>query len=250
MIILNILLSNTLIEEQLSQKVQFHNWGFILFLICFFITIYSLSKGIMLLQSMMKNLFKNNNNDNVFIEPINNDLLIRLFLGLQTIILSALFLFVYFSHHQSSSSLETNSLMFQFLIGTSFLLIIFLLYKFLSYNLVGNVFFKKEEIQQWNEHFASLICISGLILFLPILFMFYVDSIYVCCYYFCLIYFIFITFLTISKAYLLFFHQKSLSLYFILYLCAQEMIPAYFLYRGLDYLFIIVQRDTLLWLPT
>ena len=250
MITLNILLSDVLIEEALSPRAQFQNWGFVLFLICFFIIIHSISKGSVLLSLMVKSLFKGNSKENVFAEQINNELVIKLLLGLQTIILSAVFLFV-FTSHEAIPYQGTNIQMFQFLAGASLLSLFFLLYKLLSYNLAGNVFFRKEDVWQWNEDFTSLICLSGLVLFLPTLFIFYVDALYWICYYFCLIYFVFINLFIGCKVYLLFFHHKSFSLYFILYLCAQEMIPLYFLYKGLDYLFIIVQRDTtLLWLPT
>ena len=249
MTILSILLSDVLVEESLSQRIQFQNWGFVIFLVCFFIIIHSISKGSALLHSMVKSLFRNNNNEDAFAEQIDNEFVIKLLLGFQTIILSSVFLFVCFSH-QLYSFPETSVQMFQFLIRSSLLFILFLSYKFLSYSLVGSVFFEKEDVRQWNEDFTSLICLSGLVLFLPILFMFYVDGAYIICYYFCLIYFIFVILCAIYRVYLLFFHHKSLSLYFILYLCAQEMVPLYFLYKGLSYLFIIVQRDTLLWLPT
>ena len=242
-----VLLSDILVGEPLSQRIQFQHWGFSLFLICFFITIHSFSKGTVLLSSMIKSLFRNNRKENIFTEQINNELVIKLFLCLQTIILSSIFLFVHFSH-QSEFPLGANIQMFQFLIETSLFSILFLLYKFLSYNIVGNVFFKKENVQQWNEDFISLICLSGFILFIPTLFVFFVDGLSIFGYYFYLIFFIIIGFFIICRSYLLFFHHKSSLLYFILYLCAQEMIPLYFLYKGLGYLFIIVQKDTLLWL--
>jgi len=247
MIVLIVLLSDILVGEPLSQRIQFQNWGFVLFLICFFITVHSLSKGTVLLSSMIKSLFRNNKKEKVFVEQINNELVIKLFLCLQTITLSSVFLFVYFSY-QSELAPETNIQMFQFLLGVSLSFVLFLLYKFLSYNLVGNVFFNKEDVRQWNEDFVSLICLSGFILFLPTLFVFFIDGLSVFGYYFYLIFFIIVGFLIICRSYLLFFHQKSSLLYFILYLCAQEIIPLYFLYKGLGYLFIIVQKDTLLWL--
>jgi hypothetical protein len=246
MTVLSILLSDVLVEEPLSQRIQFQNWGFVLFLICFFIIIYSISKGSVFLSLMIKNLFRK---DVISAEQINNKFAIKFLLCLQTIILSSVFLFVCFSRKLEAFP-ETNIQMFQYLAGASLFFFLFLLYKFLSYNLVGNIFFKKEDNRKWNSDFTSLICLSGFILFIPTLLMFYVDETYILCCYFYLIFSIFVNFFIVCKVYLLFFYRKSLSLYFILYLCAQEVIPLYFLYRGVYYLFIIAQRDTLLCLPT
>jgi hypothetical protein len=114
------------------------------------------------------------------------------------------------------------------------------LYKSLISNLVGSVFFQKEDIRQWNEYFTSLLGLSGFVLFLPTLLMFYIENFYYACFIFYLIYFIFVVILIFRKIYVLFFPRNILLLYFILYLCAQEIIPLYFLYKGLNYLFIVV----------
>jgi hypothetical protein len=193
---------------------------------------------------MTRELFRKNERESIFSEQINNEIFIKLLLILETIILLSFIFFNYFSH-QSGSSIETSPQVFQFIGLTCLLFIAFFIYKYLSYVALSHIFFRKENLQQWNNNFISLICLSGFILFVPALLLFYVESAYYFCQIFALIYLIFIVLLIGYKVYVIFFSDKSLVLYFILYLCAQEIIPLYFLYRGLNYLFVIVQKDTL-----
>jgi hypothetical protein len=231
--------SNILTNEPISQRIQFQNWGFILFMVCFFIFIYAFNVGSKLLVSMIRGFWKNSMRERIFAGQINNELLIKLLLCLQTVVLCSINLFSFFLY-QSDPSQEIVIEMFPFLTKTSLLILIFLLYKSLVYNLAGNIFFRKESIRQWNACFMSILCLSGFVLFLPTLFLFYIEKIFYFCCFFFLIYFIFIIILIFRKIYVLFFPRNILLLYFILYLCAQEIIPLYFLYKGLDYLFIIV----------
>jgi hypothetical protein len=227
-----------MLEEPFPQKVQFHNWGFILFLVCFFISAFTSNAGYKLLISMIKSLIENINRNSIFNEQVNNELVIKLLLCFQTILLLSIILFNGFLHNAELLN-EADIQMFPFLGKASALIIVFLVYKSIVYNLVGNVFFSKDSIRQWNGYFMSLICISGFALFFPALLMFYFEKVYNLCCFFYLIYFIFTVILVFRKTYLLFFPHNALLLYFILYLCAQEIIPLYFLYKGLNYLFII-----------
>jgi hypothetical protein len=129
----------------------------------------------------------------------------------------------------------------------SSLIIVFFIYKFLSNILIGNIFFQKENVHLLNYNLFSIISLSGLVLFIPTLLMFYVKEAYYFCFYFNLIYFLFVEVLMVYKIYVIFFHNKGLLLYFILYLCAQEIVSLYLSYRALIYLFTKLQKSTL-WL--
>jgi hypothetical protein len=237
MSILSIFLAFTFTEELLSPRIQFQNWGFILFLACFFIFVQVFSSGSKLLLSMLKGFSGSSNRESIFAEQINNEFIIKLLLCFQTIILCSVNLFSYYVY-QVDILPEHSSQMFSFIFKSSALLFLFFLYKFLIYNLVGNIFFSKESLHEWNDYYFSIICLSGFVLFFPTLLLFYIEKIvYICCFFY-IIHIIAVIILIFRKIYVLFFPRKALLLYFILYLCAQEIIPFYFLYKGLSVLFI------------
>ncbi|MDR0680449.1 MAG: DUF4271 domain-containing protein [Dysgonamonadaceae bacterium] len=233
-------------EELLSEWPVIQNLGFVLFLFCFFISMQLLGKGRRLFYSMLHSLFRKKSRQSIFFEPVDNEMISKLLLSFQTIILSSIFIYCSFSH-ASDVPFETVVQLFWLLGIASALIIVFFLYKFLSNILIGIIFFQKESVHLFAYNIFSIISLSGLVLFIPTLLIFYVKEAYYFCYYFNLIYFFFVEMLIVYKIYMIFFHDKRLLLYFILYLCAQEIVSLYLSYRALVYLFIKLQKSTL-WL--
>jgi len=226
----------------ISVRNDADNWGFILFFICFFIIVNIINNRNKFLLSMFSGLFRNKDRHNMFYETVANENLNKFLLSLQTGLLLSIIFYCY-AVHESFLSLTTLTQMLIFL-GKSFLLLVaFFLYKFLTYSILGSIFFKKETVLQWNDDFFSIISLNGIFLFLPTLIFFYVESAFYICYYFFLFYLIFNLFFIFYKIYTLFFQGKHLLFYFILYLCTQEIIPVYLVYRGIVYL--ITQKDTI-----
>jgi hypothetical protein len=233
-----------LTNEPISAKNQTDSWGFILFLVCFFIFAYIVSQRAKLLNSMANELFHNKDRQSIFFETMDHEFSNKLLLLFQTVILTAIITYR-LAVHESIFSAESPSQLFMFTGITILILIVFIGYKFLTYSFIGHIFFNHETSRQWNNNFLSLICLSGNILFFPTLILFYVDKAYYFCMYFMFFYLFFILIITFYKIFTIFFQRKSHLLYFILYLCTQEMIPLYLVYRGFIYLFLIVQKDTL-----
>jgi hypothetical protein len=224
-------------EEPLSPRIHFHNWGFILFLVCFFIFIQAINTGPKLLLSMFKGLTGSSKRESIFAEQINNEFIIKILLCSQTIILCSINLFSYYIY-QADTSQAPPPQMFPFILKASILILSFFLYKSLVHNIAGNIFFTKESLHEWNDYNFSIICLSGFTLFLPTLLLFYIEKIlFICCFFYA-IYFIIVIILIFRKVYVLFFTHKAQLLHFILYLCALEIVPLYFLYKGLKVLFI------------
>jgi len=226
----------------LAVRNEANNWGFILFFICFFIIVSIINNRNRFLLSMFSGLFRNKDRHNMFYETVTNESLNKFFLSIQTILLLSIIFYCYALHEQFSS-LTTFAKMLLFLGKSSLLFIAFFLYKFLTYSILGNIFFRKETVLQWNDDFFSIISLNGIFLFLPTLILFYVESAFYICLYFLSFYLILNLFFIFYKIYVLFFQGKRLLLYFILYLCAQEIIPLYLVYRGVVYL--IEQKNTL-----
>ena len=233
---------DTVIDSTIDVNFDTNNWGFILFLICFLITVIIVSNRNRFLNSIFYRLYQNKDRKSVFYQTVTYENFNKIFLSIQTIILTSIIIYCY-AVHESFLSVASFTQMLQFIGKCSFILMIYLLYKFLSYSIIGAIFFKKETVIHWNEAFFSLISIDGIILFIPTLIIFYVDKAYYFCIYFFIFYLFFNIFFIFYKIYVLFFRVKLRFLYFILYLCAQEIIPLYLVYRSLIYL--ITQKDTI-----
>jgi hypothetical protein len=222
-------------ENLLSEWPVAQNWGFIIFLFCFFVSVRLFEGRKQLLSSMLNRLFRENDRQSIFSDSISNELISRILLSLQTVVLLAVIFYrVLFPIRYSSS--EANSQLFLTMGEIFLVVIIFILYKFLSTWAVGVVFFHKENVHRWNETFFSLISICGLVLFIPALLMFYIEEAHFF-YYFVLLFLFFVEILVFYKVYSIFFHHKGYLLHFILYLCAQEIAPLYLVYRAVVYFF-------------
>ena len=232
-----------MIEELLSELPIVQNWGFILFLLFFFISIWFLRKE-KLLSFMLESLFRRKERQSKFFTLVHNELGVKLLLCLQTVVLSSISIYYTF-HYFTGFSIDSANQLFLFLATVSLAVLIYFLYKFLMSTLIGNVFFQKEQVQLWNESFFSIISLSGLVLLIPTLLLFFLPQTFLFCFSFLVLYFLFVVALMTYKVYTIFFARKSLLLYFILYLCAQEILPLYFLYKVLVYLFNTMQTGIL-----
>jgi len=231
-----------LANNPIALKNTENNWGFILFFTCFFIIVSVISKNNKFIISLLGRLFRNNERNSMFYENVTNETYNKIFLCIQTIILFSIIIYCY-AVHENLVSISSLTEILIFIGEMSLLLIIFLLYKFLTYSIIGAVFFKRETMSQWNEDFFSLISINGILIFIPVLIIFYVEKAYAVCIYFFIFYFILNLFFIFYKIYTLFFQDKQLFFYFILYLCTQEIIPLYLIYRG--FLYLISQKGTI-----
>ena len=231
-----------LLNNPIAVRYEANNWGFIVFLVCFFIIVAVFGNRNKFLPSLFSGLYRNKDRHNMFYKTVANESLNKFFLSFQTLLLLSIVCYCY-AIHAYSLSIATFTQMFLFLGKCFLLLTAFLLYKFLSYSVAGAVFFKKETFIQWNDDFFSLIGLNGIFLFLPTLVLFYTEPGYEICIFF-MVFFLILNILFISyKIYVLFFQRKRRLLYFILYLCTQEIIPLYLVYHGLVYL--ITQKDTI-----
>jgi hypothetical protein len=224
----------------IAARNDANNWGFILFFICFFIIVNIISNRNKFLLSIFSGLFRNKERHNMFYETVTNENLNKFLLSFQTVLLLSIIFYIY-AINEHFLSFTTFPQMLLFMGESALLFIGFFVYKFLAYFITGSIFHKKETAQQWNDDFFSIISLNGIFLFFPALIFFYVEPAYSAFIYFFSFYFIINLLFIFYKIYTLFFQGKQLFLYFILYLCAQEFIPVYLVYRGLVYL--IAQKD-------
>jgi hypothetical protein len=162
-------------------------------------------------------------------------LLSKLLLSFQTIVLVSIFVFCIVLH-RANVPLESVSDMFWLIGVCSAAFLVFLIVKFILNLLFGAIFFEREQIYLFNQNLFSIVALSGLVLFVPTLILFYAPEAYYVCTWFNIIYLLFVEFLTIYKILTIFFPSNRLLLHFILYLCTLEVVPLYLGYRALIYM--------------
>jgi hypothetical protein len=222
-------------ENILSEWPVAQNLLFVLFVLCFLACMQFVGNSSRLFTSMLHRLFRNQERQS-FSQTVNNEFLIKLTLCLQTILMASILIYCIFSHTMNLP-FETTSQLVRTLGGTAGIILLFVLYKFLTNNGVGLVFFQWESMQLWNNLSFSIVSLSGMVLFFPALLIFYFPDTYYIYAILALLYFLFIEILTFYKIYKIFFHRKSSLLYFILYLCAQELLPLFCVYKTLAYFY-------------
>ena len=223
-------------DEILSEWPVAQNVLFVVFAFCFFAGMQFIGSYRRLFMSMLYHLFRRQEQQTVSSQTVNNEFLIKLTLCLQTILLFSILIYGVFSHVQNLP-FETTIHLVRTLGGTALIFLLFILYKFLSNFGVGFVFFQQENLQSWNSLFFSIVSLSGIALFIPALLIFYFPDTFYVCVILCLLYFLFVEFLMFYKIFKIFFQQKISLLYFILYLCTQELLPMFFVYKALVYFY-------------
>jgi len=218
-------------HKSLSQQPQILDWIFCIFLILF-ILLSSIGKKIGLPQSITEEFFAVKKRKSIFYEPTTNEWYGKLLLCLQTCILIAIFLYKTFTDN-SIITLNTPIEVLNFIGISTLILCAFLFVKWVSYSLVDMVFFDKATMRIWISKFFSIFAFSGIVLFIPILLYFYVEMIRSFCFYFVIIYFLLFEAFIVYKSFVLFFYKPSSWLNLFLYLCSQEIIPLFFLWRAL-----------------
>ncbi len=230
---------------QLSDKPKEMDLVFLVFFVCSFFSMAAFSKGKYLLSSLVNNIFHIKSRPSIFYETTGNDFRNKLFLLAQTILLSAVLVYTIMFHYYADTSAYT---LYQGMLTIGYfalLLVLYLLYKWFTYRIVCNVFFDKPRYLRWMEDWVAQLNFTGIVIFFPVLFLYYVPILY----YFSIVvlslYIFIISIVFIYKTFAIFFGNLKYLHYIILYLCAQEIIPLYLLYEGLIYVFKKVETGAL-----
>lgn len=166
-----------------------------------------------------------------------NETVFRSFMIFQSLALCSLFFFIaghtngYISDDQH---IDINLL----IIGTIFsILFLFYLFKQILYKLPGAIFVSPEAYKIWRTGYTASTGFWGVLLYFPVLCMAFIEiHVQVPLFMFILCY-LFWRLVIIQKTIYIFNIKGIGFLYIILYLCAQEILPLIFLYKGIIYLY-------------
>ncbi len=216
---------------------------FLFFLVCFLMTSHAFARGRQMISSMFNNLFHIKSRQSIFIETTGNDMFDKSLLVTQSIILSAILMYIWFMHGGSYEPSGLKSM--THIICLSGLIGIYILYKFLVYRLISYVFFDRSLAKIWIDSWVSLISFHGLIIFLPVLCQFYIPSLYYFNFWIIILWFFVTRIIIIYKSYVIFFSNIGSLHYLFLYLCAQEIVPLFLLYNGMIFIFNVLETSAL-----
>ncbi|MDR2627259.1 MAG: DUF4271 domain-containing protein [Dysgonamonadaceae bacterium] len=229
-----------------SGKPTEINAIFLVFLCCFLTISFTFSRSKQLIDSMFKEVFSTRPRQSIFYETTGNDLLTKLFFLIQFVTIASVFFFTCFSHKTTVEiPLESTFICIGFF---CLLIACYLLYKWMGYYVIIHIFFDKLRGALWMEYWSALIFFSGLAMFLPAIFIYFIPGFYDLHFYVILSFFLISRIFLVYKAYTIFFNEINSLHYLFLYLCAQEIAPLFLMYKGMIYVFDIVMEKGILWI--
>ncbi|MDL2322480.1 DUF4271 domain-containing protein [Bacteroidales bacterium OttesenSCG-928-A17] len=231
---MNSISETDMMELPLQGNNEITNWVFVLFLVCFFINVFIVVRKLPLVFSMMDGLLHKKERQSIFYIQGNSGFSENFSMLTQSVLLLGVVSFC--SRRYLSPDLFQDAPAVFLYLGKGILLFVsFFIYKYATYNLIGFSFFSKEQSQLWNSHFMAILCLIGVVLFVPALLFFFVSQLSIFCFWLLVLLGFFVFLLVVYTLFRIFFQDKVPLLYFILYLCAQEIAPLYVLYKGFVY---------------
>ncbi len=162
----------------------------------------------------------------------------QFFLVFHTCVLCALLSFFYVQENVSQTFILKSPYHLIALFTASF--VVFYLVKAFLYTVINKIFFDGKKNEQWLKSQLFLISMMGVVLLPLVLLLSYFDLTLNNALIYALVVLILVKILTFYKCYVIFFRRNALSLQFILYLCALEIVPLFIFYGVLrivvDYL--------------
>ena len=212
----------------------------ILLLCCFFISAYVLSRSRKFLVQLMKDFLLNRERTSIFAATTAADMRYMLLLILQTCVLGAVCTFNYLIDVRP----ELGERIPPYILLGVYLAIalLYLFWKWVTYSLLGWIFFDGNRTSLWMESYSTLLYYLGFALFPFALFLVYFDLSLLATVIIGLFLMFFTKILMFYKWIKLFCNNLYGVLLLILYFCALEIIPCFIVYRGVlqvnDYLII------------
>ena len=189
--------------------------------------------GYKYIEDIFHNMFSTRKRENLFEDHTMNETRILTALTINTCIMEALLTFVAAFHWmpQFRPSLQTSILTH---VGAfAAVAMIFYLAQLAAYNVIGIVFSDRENTKLWTDGFKATHSLLGLLLFPVLAILFVAPSLtkvtLICAIslYFCA------RIVFISKGFRIFYSNLPSYVYFILYLCAVEIVPIAVLIAGI-----------------
>ncbi len=215
------------------------------FLLALFITFaWVYRTNIQLFFKMLKDLWQVKARQNLFEDISGNEFFYGNFMTFQTLSLTTLFIFS-FGCIEGYINYAYLPAFFISLFSIYLFITVFYLLKKAMYNLLGFVFADPEKFSLWKSSYHASIRTWGITLYLPVLWMVFLESYYWIPILMFVFLYILCRFVILYKSIQIFF-TKNHGLFFIsLYLCAVEILPLILLCQGLINLYNFIETSAL-----
>jgi hypothetical protein len=164
------------------------------------------------------------------------------FMGFQTIALLSIYAFSLATKYGyvESSDIKTTLL---WIVGLILAFFIYFSIKTLIFSALLFVFAENEKQKLLKISYKSLFLLWGVFLYIPVLWILLIGDYIVHATILLIISYIFITIILAYRFIFAFFGRNSWLLFLNLYLCAHEIVPLAFLYKGLIYIYRIIDEN-------
>lgn len=197
-----------------------------------------------LFLKMLNDIIHLKERQNTFAVSGGNEWVFRNFMTVQALLLCGISLFA-IMRMKGYLDLLSESLKLWVLAAVVGLLFLFYWAKRCCYWILGLVFANPEQYRLWRTGYNASIGSWGMFLYLPTLWLLFVESyLYIPVNLFVFLY-ILGRFVIINKLIRIFHRRNSSFLYLSLYLCGQEILPLFFMYKVVVYLYNYFGSSTL-----
>ena len=197
-----------------------------------------------LFAKMVRDVFFVKERLSLFDTVAGNEFVFKNFMTIQALFLCSLFAFSIGEQYEGLYLPDIKLNLFS--IAVLFILILlFYFFKQLIYYMFGNIFAGADKYRFWRTNYDAITGFWGILLYFPVFWILLVG-IYV---EISVILFVFLyilyRFFVIYKTIRIFNVKRSGFLYIFLYLCGQEILPLIFIYKGMIYLYNIIEKSAL-----
>lgn len=197
-----------------------------------------------LFQKMLRDVVYVKERQSLFEKPGGNELVFRNFMIFQALFLCGICLFSIARSHGLMEHLEKEEAFVWMGWGMG-ILAFFYGCKRCLYFLFALVFTSLAKYKFWKTNYNAIIEAWGAILYIPALWLAFVESpsrvpvlLFVFFYILC-------RFVIIYKTIRIFYRKSSSFIYITLYLCGLEILPLFFLYEGIIYMYNFIESSSL-----
>lgn len=192
--------------------------------------------NIHLFMKMIRNIWSVKKRESLFETPVKKNQFFHTFMLLQPILLCGLILFVFLRESGYSQAENIHKIIYEISCYTAAIALYFLLKQFF-YFVLGMVFGDSEKYQWWKTGYDAIISIWGTTLYIPAIWLIFVGIDRMIPIILFVTLFILCRFAIIYKIMRIFYIKNKGLFYISLYLCGQEIVPLFFLYKGIIYLY-------------
>ncbi|MDR1201013.1 MAG: DUF4271 domain-containing protein [Tannerellaceae bacterium] len=197
-----------------------------------------------LFSKMIRDVFYIKERLSLFETVGGNEFIFRNFMIFQSLFLSALFIFAvgYVYRFFDFSDVRSNLL----LISIIFLCVVLYYYfRQFFYGLIGFVFTDPEKYRFWKTNYYAITGFWGVLLYIPVCWLVFIGKYIEIPLALFIVWYILYRFWLIYKSIRIFHVRNTGFVYIFLYLCAQEILPLLFIYKGLVYLYNVIEKSAI-----